>query len=82
MRVFGLIRIPKKTHMLPEEPARSQEVQEVIDSINGVSKLIVEERDPARFKVLVRELDELLQRETNRRELARELPSINPTPQR
>jgi len=65
--------------MLPEEPARSQEV---IDSINGVSKLIVEEKDPARCKVLVRELDELLQRETNRRELARELPSINPTPQR
>ena len=65
--------------MPPEEPARSQEV---IDSINGVSKLIVEEKDPARCKVLVRELDELLQRETNRRELARELPSINPTPQR
>ena len=65
--------------MPPEEPARSQEV---IDSINGVSKLIVEEKDPARFKVLVRELDELLQREPNRRELARELQSINPTPQR
>jgi len=78
MRVFGFNPNPQ-THMLPEEPAPSQEV---IDSIRGVSKLIVEEKDPARCKVLVRELDELLQRETNRCGLARERPSINTTPQR
>jgi len=41
--------------------------QEEIESISRISKLIVEEVDPARFKVLVSELDELLRKEQERR---------------
>jgi hypothetical protein len=41
--------------------------REEIESINRISRLIVEEEDPTRFKVLLRELDELFQKEQERR---------------
>ena len=49
--------------MVPEATWRREE----IESISRMSKLIVEEEDPARLNVLVHELDELLQKEQERR---------------
>jgi hypothetical protein len=49
--------------MVPQEPER----QEEIESIDRLSKLIVEEKDLARFYVLARELEELLRKEQERR---------------
>jgi hypothetical protein len=55
--------------MIPEPTWRREE----IESIQRISKLIVEEEDPARFHVLVRELDELFRKEQERR--ARQTPA-------
>jgi hypothetical protein len=52
-----------ETPMVPEEPARREE----IESIDRLTKLIVEEKDLARFYVLSRELEELFQKEQERR---------------
>jgi hypothetical protein len=51
-----------EAHMVPEEQERRDE----IESIDRLSKLMLEEKDVARFTVLARELKELLQREQNR----------------
>jgi len=42
--------------------------REEIELMGRLSKLLVEEKDPARFRSLVRELEDLLQKDKNSRE--------------